>query len=136
MENLNLTLTNPEEQSNASFCSFRPETAQDRAKLYRAMTNPDHKVNECINAEILLTDVFIEVVEMPNTETGEVHKVPRVVLFAADGQTYAATSTGIYNAIKRLSMVYGAPHWEEPIPVVIRQLQVQQKRFYTLDVKE
>lgn len=134
MENLNLALTNTEEKSTPTFCSFHPETAEERAKLYRAMTNPDHKVNDCINAEILLTDVFIEVVEMTNTETGELQKVPRVVLFAADGQTYAATSTGIFNAVKRLAMVYGAPHWDMPIPVIIRQVQTGQKRFYTLDV--
>lgn len=135
MENLNLSLTNPtEEMSNPTFCSFRPESAADRARLYRAMTNPDHKINECINAEIRLIDIFVELVDMTNTETGEVQKVPRCVLFAEDGQTYAATSTGIYNALKRLCMVYGAPHWAEPIPVVIRQLQMGAKRFYTLDV--
>lgn len=135
MENLNLTLTNPtEEQQNPTFCSFHPETAQDKAKLYRAMTNPNHKLNECINQEIPLQDVYVELVNMTNNETGEIQKVPRCVLFAADGQTYAATSTGIYNALRRLFAVYGVPHWEEPIPVVIRQLQMGAKRFYTLDV--
>ena len=135
MENLNLTLTNPsEEQQNPTFCSFLPETAQDKAKLYRAMTNPDHKINQCINSEILLADVFVELVDMVNSQTGEVQKVPRCVLFAADGQTYAATSTGIYNALRRLFSVYGAPHWSEPIPVIVRQLQQGEKRFYTLDV--
>lgn len=134
MENLNLTLTSTEEKTSPIFCSFNPETREEKAKLYRAMTNPDHKVNECINAEIRLMDLFVELVEMTNDENGEVQKVPRCVLFAEDGQTYAATSTGIYNAIKRLCMVYGVPHWDEPIPVVIRQLQVGAKRFYTLDV--
>ena len=135
MENLNLTLTNPsEEQQNPTFCSFLPETAQDKAKLYRAMTNPDHKINQCINSEILLADVFVELVDMVNSQTGEAQKVPRCVLFAADGQTYAATSSGIYNALRRLFSVYGVPHWDEPIPVVIRQLQMGAKRFYTLDV--
>lgn len=135
MENLNLSLTNPtEEKQNPTFCSFVPETAQDKAKLYRAMTNPEHKISDCINQEIKLVDVFVELVEMTNEETGEVSQVPRCVLFAEDGHTYAATSSGIYNALRRLSMVYGVPHWAEPIPVVIRQLQMGAKRFYTLDV--
>lgn len=135
MENQNLSLVPAsEEAARPSFCSFVPETREARAKLYRAMTNPDHKISDCINQEIALTDVFVEMVEMSNDETGEVSRVPRCVLFAADGQTYAATSSGIYNALKRLAMVYGAPHWDEPIPVVIRQLQMGAKRFYTLDV--
>lgn len=136
MENLNLSFVpSAEETANSPiFCSFAAETREQKARLYRAMTNPDKKVNECINAELLLQDVFVEMVDMVDDETGEAHKVPRCVLFAADGTTYAATSTGIYNAVKRLCMVYGVPHWEEPIPVVIRQLQIGQRRFYTLDV--
>ena len=134
-QNLTLSLTNPEnDQQSPSFCSFHPDTNADKARLYRAMTNPDHKLNECINQEIPLQDVFVELVNMTNSETGEIQKVPRCVLFAADGQTYAATSTGIYNALRRLFAVYGVPHWDEPIPVVIRQLQMGAKRFYTLDV--
>ena len=135
MENLNLSLV-PAAGENArpSFCSFVPETKEARAKLYRAMTNPEHKISDCINQEIALQDVFVELVDVTNTETGEVSRVPRCVLFAADGQTYAATSSGIYTALKRLAMVYGAPHWEDPIPVVIRQLQMGAKRYYTLDV--
>ena len=134
MENLNLTLTSTEEKANPSFCSFNPETREEKARLYRAMTNPNHKISDCINQEIQLVDVFVELVEMTKDETGEIARVPRCVLFAADGQTYAATSSGIYNALRRLAMVYGVPHWDEPIPVVIRQLQMGAKRFYTLDV--
>lgn len=133
-QNMNLTLT-PDTVQNPSFCSFHPENAEDKAKLYRAMTNPDKKVSDCINHAFDLADVYMEMVEMVQDETGEVRKVPRVVLFAADGVTYAATSQGIYNAIQRLSMVYGAPSWRDaPIPVIIRQIQMAQKRFYTLDV--
>ena len=134
MENLNLSLVPTEGSTNPSYCSFAPESREERARLYRAMTNPDHKISDCINQEIALTDVFVEMVEMSNDETGEISRVPRCVLFAADGQTYAATSSGIYNALRRLSMVYGAPHWDDPIPVVIRQLQIGARRCYTLDV--
>ena len=134
MENLNLSLVPAEGSTNPTYCSFAPESREERARLYRAMTNPDHKISDCINQEIALVDVFVELVEMSNDETGEVSRVPRCVLFAADGQTYAATSSGIYNALRRLFMVYGTPHWDEAIPVVIRQLQIGARRCYTLDV--
>lgn len=125
-------------QSNAPapYVSFRPVTYPQKARLYKAMTNPDYRVADCINKAIRLTDVFVEWVEMLDKSTGEMQSVPRVVLFDADGKTYAAVSRGIANSLERLSMVYGMPHWDEPITVIIRQVQSGERRFYSLDVAE
>lgn len=118
----------------APYCSFRPVDYPSKARLYRAMTNPDYKISDCINTVIRLVDVFIEWVEMVDSATGEVANVPRCVLFDADGKTYAATSRGIANSLERLAMVYGMPHWDTPISVKIRQVQNAERRFYSLDV--
>lgn len=134
MENLNLLFVPKEGDTKPTYCSFTPESKEESARLYRAMTNPDHKISDCINQEIDLVDVFVEMVEMTNDESGEVTHVPRCVLFAADGQTYAATSNGICNALRRLIMVFGTPTWIDPIRVAIRQIQIGSRRCYTLDV--
>lgn len=126
-------------QSNnmpAPYCSFRPVTAPEKARLYRAMTNPDRRLSDCINEVIRLVDVFVEWVEMTDPNSGEVSVAPRCVLFDADGRTYAAVSRGIVNSLERLAMVYGAPHWDEPISVRIRQVQNGARRFYTLDIAD
>lgn len=123
-------------EAPAPYVSFRPVTAPEKARLYRAMTNPDFKISDCINQVIRLVDVFVEWVEMTDKKTGEITTAPRCVLFDADGKTYAATSRGIANALERLSMVYGMPHWDEPISVKIRQVQVGERRFYSLDVAD
>lgn len=120
----------------APYVSFRPVTAPEKARLYRAMTNPDYRIADCINQVIRLVDVFVEWVEMVDQSTGESATVPRCVLFDADGKTYAATSRGIANSLERLAMVYGVPHWDTPISVKIRQVQAKERRFYTLDVAE
>lgn len=120
----------------APYCSFKPIDYPSKARLYRAMTNPDFRVSDCINQVIRLTDVFIEWVEMLDQKSGEIGHVPRCVLFDADGKTYAATSRGIANSLERLAMVYGMPHWDNPISVRIRQVQNQERRFYTLDIAE
>ena len=120
----------------APFVSFRPVTAPEKARLYRAMTKPDFKIADCINQQIRLTDVFVEWVEVTDRTTGQIDTVPRCVLFDVNGKTYAATSRGIANALERLSMVYGMPHWDTPIPVVVRQVQANERRFYTLDIAE
>lgn len=123
-------------ESPTPYVSFRPETASEKARLYRAMTTPDYKVADCINQVVRLTDVYVERVEVADQETGEVALVPRVVLFDADGKTYAATSRGIANSLERLFMVYGQPHWNEAIPVKIQQVQNGARRFFTLVVVE
>lgn len=120
----------------APYVSFRPSTQPEKARLYRAMTNPDYRIADCINQIIRLADVFVEWVEMLDQSTGEIATVPRCVLFDVDGKTYAATSRGIANSLERLAMVYGMPHWDTPIPVKIRQVQAKERRFYTLDIAE
>lgn len=149
--NTNMEIATPEETSipslagvfgrdrnnaPAPYVSFRPVDAPAKARLYRAMTNPDYKISDCINQVIRLVDVFVEWVEMVDRSSGEVGLVPRCVLFDADGKTYAATSRGIANALERLAMVYGMPHWDTPISVKIRQVQAQERRFFTLDIVE
>lgn len=119
----------------APYVSFTARTAPEKARLYRAMTNPDYKISDCINMVVRLVDVFVEWVEMADTHTGEISVVPRCVLFDADGKTYAATSRGIANSLERLAMVYGMPHWDEPIAVKIKQVQANERRFYTLDIE-
>ena len=133
MENLNLSLVNST-AAPASWCSFAPTDEPGRAALYRAMTAPDYKLGDCINSDIWLRDVYVENVEQTDNDTGEVYSVPRVVLFDAEGKTYAATSKGVFNALRRLCMIYGAPTWENPLHVRIKQQQRGERRYYTLDM--
>ena len=51
-----------------------------------------------------------------------------------DGHTYSATSYGIYNALRRLSAIYGLPTWEGGIPVRVKQIARGANRIFTLDV--
>lgn len=118
----------------APWCSFKANTLDQKKRLYRAMTNPDSKLSDCINMEINLVDAYIEWAEVTHDQTGEIEQVPRVVLFDANGKTYTATSKGIYNSLYRLFVVFGVPHWETPIPVKIRQVQNGERRYYSLDI--
>ena len=119
---------------SAPWCSFKANTLEQKKRLYRAMTNPDSKLSDCINMVINLVDAYIEWAELTHDQTGEIEQVPRVVLFDADGKTYTATSKGVYNSLYRLFVVFGVPHWETPIPVKIRQVQNGERRYYSLDI--
>lgn len=143
MENQNNTqeknsiITRQEEINQSvqgSFCSFVAETDEQKASLYKAMTSPDRKMADFINQKINAVDVFVEQVEITDEESGEIAVLPRVVIFDQDGTTYSATSRGIFNALKRLFLVYGMPHWEKPIPLIIKQTTAKNRKFMTLDI--
>lgn len=123
-----------EVEKNQPFCSFQPETNEQKAALYAAMTTPDKKIGDFINQKINAVDVFVEMVELTDNDSGEIFEMPRVVIFDKDGTTYTATSKGIYNALTRLIAVYGVPSWDPALPLVIKQITRGDRKFLTLGV--
>ena len=137
MENNSLSLAKEMPQNLGDlYVSFKPETDEQKAALYKAMNQPDRKMGDFINTKIKVVDLYIEVVEIADEETGEMNQLPRVVLFTDDGTTYASISKGIFNAVKRLCAVYGMPHWENPIPLKIIQTTAKNRKFLTLIVEK
>lgn len=134
--------------SPSAYCSIQAVDRATKAKVFNAMNNPDHRVGDYINKVIEVKDVLAEVIEMDekdendapviDAETGEVKRTQaiRVVLFDANGESYQAVSTGIYNAIKKLMMVYGAPTWDEPIKCEVKQISLGKNQMLTLNVVE
>ena len=55
-----------------SFSSLRAETDEEKANLFNAINNPEKRLADCINMKIHAKDLFIEVVNCTNEETGEV----------------------------------------------------------------
>jgi len=118
------------------FCSLPATTREEKAALFNAMSNPDERLGDHINEIILIKDVFAETIQLTNEETGEIQNVPRIVLIAADGTSYAATSTGIFSALKRVFQLFGTPTWEEPIPVKVLQVTRKERKLLTLAIAE
>lgn len=116
----------------AAFCSFNAETEEDKAKLYNLMNNPDKRVGDCINKVINVKDIFCEVVNCVNKQTGEVEKAPRVVLIDDKGVAYQCVSTGIFSAVKKLFGVFGVPTWETPLPLEVFQITKGERKILSL----
>ena len=129
----NNDVNNVFEDSNRFYCSMVGETLEEKAKVFRAITNSDYKIADCINQTIYTKDVFCEVVDLPNQD-GEIHACYRVVLIDKDGKSYQAVSTGIYNAVSSLFALFGEPTWQEPIPLKVKQINKDKKRMLTLDI--
>lgn len=121
--------------AKTSYCSYVAETEEQKATLFKVMNNPEKRVADCINEVISVKDVYCEVVECKNKETGEITKCPRIVLIDSDGNGYQAVSRGVFGALSKLFQVYGEPHtWEHPIDLKVKQISKDTNKILTFEV--
>ena len=120
--------------ATAQFSSMVATTEQEKAKLFNAMNNPDERLADNINKVIPVKDLYVEVVNCTNEETGEVTACPRIVLIDVNGKSYQAVSLGIYSALKKVIQIYGAPTWSTPVKLEVKQVTKGAKKMLTLKV--
>ena len=118
----------------AFYTSMKGNTDEEKAKLFNAMNNPDHRISDMIGKTITVKDVFVEEVEMVNEETGEIVKAPRIVVIDVKGESYQAVSVGVMSAFKKLFQLFGAPTWEKGIPLEVRQLKKGKNNILTFAI--
>lgn len=117
-----------------TFCSYQAKTPQEKAILFKAMNNPEKRIGDCINMEIVAKDLYCEVVTCVNKETGESNVCPRIVIIDDKGVGYQAVSLGVFSAIKKVIQVFGQPSWTTPIKLKVVQITKGEKKLLTFDV--
>ena len=120
-------------ESNA-LCSIKGDSPEAKKLVYNASNNPKHKIDDYINKEIALQDIFVEIIELANEKTGELEQAPRIVLIDDQGESYQCVSNGIFGSLKKLITVFGEPTWVEPIHVIVKQVKVKRGTMLTLEV--
>lgn len=118
-----------------TFCSMVAKTVQEKALLFKAMNNPEKRLGDCINMKIMAKDLFCEVVTCINQQTGKMQDCPRMVIIDENGVSYQAVSLGVYSGIKKLIQVFGEPTWEEPLPLIVKQITKGEKKLLTFDLE-
>ena len=123
-------------QAGSMICSIDAgkATPAQRKTVYNAMNNPTHKVSDFINKKIKVENVLIESLDLLNDETGEVDRVPRIVLIDPEGNSYVATSKGILNSIKNAYTAFGAAPWKGGIEFEVKQVAVGRGSMLTLEM--
>lgn len=122
------------ESSSQAFCSMRTGTAKEKAALYNATSNPNHKVGDYINKTIRVKDIYVEAIELEDDESGDTITAPRIVLVDVDGDSYQAVSKGVFNSLIRLINTFGQPTWEEGLPLIVRQISLGKNQMLTLEI--
>lgn len=117
-----------------SFSSLKAETDDEKASLFNAINNPEKRLSDCINMKIRAKDLFIEVVNCTNEETGEITACPRIVIIDDKGVSYQAVSLGIYSALKKVIQIFGAPTWDKPIVLEVKQVTKGTRKMLTLNI--
>lgn len=118
------------------FCSIEQDGSRENAtKIYNAMNNPEFRVADFINKKIEVQDVLIEVREILNEDTGEIARVPRIVLIDTNGKGYQATSVGMHNAIRNAFLAFGPAPWNPALAFEIKQRSTKNGSMLTADVK-
>ena len=117
------------------FCSVQGGDRKTKALIYNAANNPDHKVADYINKVINVKDVLVEIIAIENEKTGAIEEAPRVVLIDDKGKAYQAVSAGMFNAIKNAIQIFGEPTWDEPLPMLIKQVTVKNGSMLTAEIK-
>lgn len=127
----NLALNGGEDR----FVSFVPETKEDVAKLYNAMSTTDGKVSSLINKTITLCDVVVEnilmkVKDKDGNETGEVTEGVLTRLILKDGSVYTSVSNGLARSLRNLAAVMGTLHFPGGLDIQIIQTETPKGRTF------
>lgn len=142
-----LALFNSESEGGSLvFCSVQAGTMAERAKLFNTINNPEHKLGDVINQVIWLRDVYSDFVPITRTdsngapmldETGApiVDDVQRYVLIDKDGDAYQCMAASVGGQLRRLFKFFGAPTWENPIPVEVKQQSTGVYRIYVFNIR-
>lgn len=128
--NLSVDMTS----AQTAFCSMKATTDEEKAKLYNVTNNTENRLGDNINKVINVKDLYVEIVNCTNEETGEVTACPRIVLIDDKGVGYQCVSIGIYSAIKKVIQIFGAPTWQKPIKMEVKQITKGQRKMLTLNV--
>lgn len=119
-------------EQNNFYSSLIPKDKKEETILFNAINNPDYKISDFINTEIVVQNVICEMVQCTNKESGELQSVPRIILITPNNETYQAVSVGIYNSMKKVFAIKGLPEtWEEPIKIKIQQVTRGERKMLT-----
>lgn len=119
-------LTIFDSENKKIYCSKVIETEEEKKEMFNALESCDILLNDCVNNEIELKDIYIEERQVVDKETGELKTKFRTILFDVNGQTYATGSYGIYNILSKIVKIYGLPDtWEKPLKVKVAKKPIK-----------
>ena len=129
-----------------TFTSIQGGEMAAKIQLYNAVNNPDHRLKDYINNTINVRDVVVKAVTLKGdgyesagtagrdwTEDRD-REGFRVVLIDVNGESYTATSNGIYNSVSTIFSIFGTLHFDSGLPVQVKQVSTKRGNTLTLRI--
>lgn len=128
------------------FTSFKPDGLEGKKQLFNCINSPDGRLADFINKTINVRDVIVKKVTMTaksqpsqtNAQWAEDDAQEkegfRVILIDTGGKSYTATSQGIYNSIATLMSIFGTLHFDDGLPMEVKQVSTKNGNTLTLNL--
>lgn len=111
---------------------------KEKAKFVNMISGDALLVSDHIGETIMLKDIYLEIVDVIDTVSGELKKLPRQVLISEDGKAYTCSSPVFANKLAQMVNNMGHPFdWEESVPVKFKQVKSTKdanKKMLTFDI--
>lgn len=113
------------------YCSFEPATIEEKKMLFNAVNSTPEYLKDHVNEVIVINHIYAEQVNIVDENSGEIIAIPRIVIIDNNGIGYGCASFGIFNSIKKLIGIMGAPTPNNPYNVKIKQVNIRNKANYS-----
>lgn len=118
--------------ASVEYCSVTAESQAEKLALYNAISDP-MALNDMVGKEIVVKDIYMQVIEMKDDDTGEITKGPAIVLITPEGEAYRCVSIGVYNDLTRIFNMLGDPtQWEHPITFEVKNKKINNQGWTML----
>lgn len=119
-------------ETSDMFVSFDAVAPDEKIKLYSAINAPETRIADMVNKPICLTDVIMVKCKINDRGRSAERDAIRVILIDDNGETYAATSSGITNSVRNIFNIFGTLHFPEGLKVTIEQIKTSNGNTLTM----
>ena len=127
--------------SNFEYTSMQIASMEDKKKFYNAIENPEYKLSEFINKEIVIDDVSMVASQVQERDDAG-NPIPdhysdtiKTVIVTPEGDGIISTSMGLARALVSMFRIFGTPDtWDQPLRCVVKQVDVGKNRTFKLEV--
>lgn len=113
--------------------SFDTTTREGKIKVFEALGGDGLSLDTAINKVLHIVDIVIEPIEREDDD-GNTKAANKTILFCEEGM-YAGVSSGIFNDVKRIVQLFGAPStWVTPMAVEVKQIKVAKGSMFKLSI--
>lgn len=125
------------EAGSGVWVPFTPESREDLATLYNALSSKGEKLGDYVGNILEVSNIVVQGCKFTDEETGEVTSGSRLILVGPEGQIYKSTSRGMLRAAVQLVEMFGTPdQWGEPLTITIERVPLRKGYTYNFKVVE